>query len=162
MPARGRYRLHWRGRLRRWSRRAPWLRWALFAAAGLVAFGVDMSVLAALVYGLDVLPAHARLVSILAAASAAWYCNRRFTFADTSVRRRWAQWLRYLAVNTVNVVINYGSYAGLVMWTDLGREHPLLAVLPGALAGLWVNYLLASRLVFDARHEKATVLSSSR
>jgi len=135
-------------RMRQLARRLPWLRWALFAAAGFVAFLVDMIVLGIAVYGLGVLPARARVVSILAAASVAWYGNRRFTFADTSTRRRWAQWLRYLAVNCVNMAINYGSYAVLVVHTDVGGEHPLLAVLPGALAGLWVNYLLASRLVF--------------
>lgn len=161
-------------RLRQLARRLPWLRWILFAAAGFLAFIVDMTVLAIAVYGLGVGPALARIPSILAAASAAWYCNRRFTFADTSSRRRWAQWLRYLGVNCVNMTINYASYALLVVHTAFGREHPLLAVWPGAIVGLWVNYLLASRLVFvdaksngrssasDARAQNASPLSQDR
>ena len=56
---------------------------------------------------------------------------------------------KMLVINMVNVAINYGSYAGLVLHTDVGATHPLLTVVPGALAGLCVNYLLASRWVFE-------------
>lgn len=123
-------------------------RWLTFCAAGLVAFGVDMSVLGALVHGLGVGPARARLVSIPLAASTAWFINRRLTFASGDNPARWRQWLRYLAVNMVNVTVNYGCYLGLVSLTAAGAAHPLASVVPGALIGLWINYRLAGRWVF--------------
>ncbi|WP_109993182.1 GtrA family protein [Salinisphaera sp. LB1] len=123
-------------------------RWLSFALAGLTAFGVDMSVLGMLVHGLEMAPLRARLISIPLAASTAWLINRRFTFVSGDDRARWHQWLRYLAVNTVNVIVNYGCYLGLVSATAIGAAHPLLSVVPGALVGLWGNYLLAGRWVF--------------
>lgn len=123
-------------------------RWLAFGAAGLMAFGVDMGVLGVLVHGLGMAPLRGRLVSIPLAASTAWFMNRRFTFVSGDERARWQQWLRYLAVNMVNVVVNYGCYLGLVSATAIGAAHPLASVVPGALVGLWGNYLLAGRWVF--------------
>ncbi len=123
-------------------------RWLSFAAAGLVAFAVDMGVLGVLVHGLGMVALRARLISIPLAASTAWLINRRFTFVSGDDRARWHQWLRYLAVNTINVSVNYGCYVALVSTTRLGAAHPLASVAPGALLGLWGNYLLAGRWVF--------------
>ncbi|MES1953954.1 GtrA family protein [Salinisphaera hydrothermalis] len=123
-------------------------RWLAFGAAGLIAFGVDMGALGALVHGLGMAPVKARLISIPLAASTAWLINRRFTFASGDDRARWHQWLRYLAVNTINVTVNFGCYLALVSATAVGAAHPLISVVPGALLGLAINYRLAGRWVF--------------
>lgn len=126
--------------------RMPWL---LFAAVGGIAFGVDMVVLAVGVYGLGLAPAHARLISIPIAASAAWIINRRITFPGQRRTRRLFEWLRYLLANTGNLAINYGGYAAIVTFTAVGAAHPLISIIPGAFTGLCLNYWLASRWVFN-------------
>ncbi|MGB7755128.1 MAG: GtrA family protein [Salinisphaera sp.] len=136
------------GRLRAIIETRALRRWLSFGAAGMVAFGVDMGVLGVLVHGLGMVALRARLISIPMAASTAWMINRRFTFVSGDDRARWHQWLRYLAVNTINVSVNYGGYVGLVSATAIGAAHPLISVVPGALLGLWGNYLLAGRWVF--------------
>lgn len=145
-------RLAWRRlRRQRGSRRKQQRalrRWLAFAAAGLTAFVVDMGVLGLLVHGLGMAALRARLISIPLAASTAWMMNRRFTFVSGEDRARWHQWLRYLAINTISITVNYGCYLGLVSATAIGRAHPLASIVPGALVGLWMNYQLAGRWVF--------------
>lgn len=123
-------------------------RWALFGTVGAVAFVVDMSVLGLGVYGFGLAPGHARLLSIPAATTLAWYLNRRLTFRRRGHAGPAREWLRYMTASTGNLAVNYFGYLALVSCTRVGAAHPLFSVLPGALAGLALNYWLVSRWVF--------------
>ena len=120
-----------------------------FGLVGVAGFLVDVAVLylAAPNLGWYV----ARGVSFLAAATATWWLNRCFTFA---ARERvgapdaiWRQYLQYVVSMLGGAAINYTVYVLTLHWLhDNGAGA--LGVALGSVAGLAVNYLSASRLIF--------------
>lgn len=120
-----------------------------FAIVGAAGFVVDVAVLylaAPLLgwYG-------ARVLSFLAAATATWALNRRYTFSgrrsDASVLR---EYLAYLVTMLGGAVVNYGAYVLVLHWAS-GPWAPAAGVALGSCAGLVVNFLSARYLVFKAR-----------
>jgi putative flippase GtrA len=128
-------------------RLAPLLK---FAAVGVVAAGVDMAVVEAMIRIAGFDPYSARLVSYLAAATTAWALNRRYTFHAADRSRPLRQWLRYLGTNALGGAVNYALYAALVSAAPLFAAWPFLAVAAGSLAGLVFNYAVSQRYVFRA------------
>lgn len=120
-----------------------------FAVVGAIGFVVDVAVLylaAPLLgwYG-------ARVLSFLAAATATWVLNRRYTFsarnAGNSVLR---EYLGYMVTMLGGAVVNYGAYV-LVLHGFSGPWAPAAGVALGSCAGLVVNFLSARYLVFRAK-----------
>ncbi|WP_447771384.1 GtrA family protein [Variovorax boronicumulans] len=123
-----------------------------FAVVGAAGFVVDVVVLYLLApllgwYG-------ARVLSFLAAATATWALNRRYTFSarranngSGSVLR---EYLGYLVTMLGGAVVNYGAYV-LVLHEMNGAWAPALGVALGSCAGLVVNFLSARYLVFRAK-----------
>ncbi|WP_341887173.1 GtrA family protein [Variovorax sp. YR752] len=123
-----------------------------FAVVGAAGFVVDVVVLYLLApllgwYG-------ARVLSFLAAATATWALNRRYTFSarrasngSGSVLR---EYLGYLVTMLGGAVVNYGAYV-FVLHEMSGTWAPALGVALGSCAGLVVNFLSARYLVFRAK-----------
>lgn len=118
-----------------------------FAVVGAIGFVVDVAVLYLMApllgwYG-------ARVVSFLAAATATWALNRRYTFrrSEASVLR---EYLGYLVTMLGGAVVNYGAYVLVLHWAT-GPWAPAAGVALGSCAGLVVNFLSARYLVFRAR-----------
>jgi putative flippase GtrA len=120
-----------------------------FAVVGAIGFVVDVAVLylaAPLLgwYG-------ARVLSFLAAATATWVLNRRYTFSErnagNSVLR---EYLGYMVTMLGGAVVNYGAYV-LVLHGFSGPWAPAAGVALGSCAGLVVNFLSARYLVFRAK-----------
>ncbi|QFZ82351.1 MULTISPECIES: GtrA family protein [Variovorax] len=120
-----------------------------FAVVGAAGFVVDVVVLYLLApllgwYG-------ARVLSFLAAATATWALNRRYTFSarrsDGSVLR---EYLGYLVTMLGGAVVNYGAYVLVLHWAT-GQWAPAAGVALGSCAGLGVNFLSARYLVFRAK-----------
>jgi putative flippase GtrA len=117
-----------------------------FACVGALTFFVDAGALTAV---LALLPGRfyfGRVISYLAAASAGWWLNRRFTFEVGGAR--WRQWLRYLIANLSGGAANYAVYAVLIAVVPLCRTYPVVAVAAGSLAGLVLNFATSRRFVF--------------
>ncbi|MEE4303905.1 MAG: GtrA family protein [Wenzhouxiangella sp.] len=127
------------------SCRSPFIRFAIVGTAGFV---VDAAVLYALIEGFHTGPLAARVPSFLCAATFTWALNRRWTFASRRTRRQLRQWGAYTLAMVCGALVNYGSYALVVMILPAARLTPLAALAAGSLAGLLVNYTLASRVVF--------------
>ena len=118
-----------------------------FAVVGAIGFVVDVAVLYLMApllgwYG-------ARVLSFLAAATATWSLNRRYTFrrSEASVLR---EYLGYLVTMLGGAVVNYGAYVLVLHWAT-GPWAPAAGVALGSCAGLVVNFLSARYLVFRAR-----------
>ena len=120
-----------------------------FGVVGTTGFLVDTAVVYAIkgLAGLYV----AGLVSYFVAASWTWACNRFWTFAGRGDGPMWRQWLHFLFVNMSGLVLNRGAYFLLIALSATCRDHPVLAVAAGAVAGMFVNFAATSRLVFRAR-----------
>ena len=120
-----------------------------FCAVGTLGFFVDAGVLQALVAGLDANPYAARVASFLAAASATWWLNRRFTFGVQRVATH-AEWMRYVSLMVLGAVVNYGAFAIAITWWGLARAQPWIGVAIGSVAGLGVNFATSRLLLARA------------
>jgi putative flippase GtrA len=120
-----------------------------FGVVGGVGFVVDTAVL----YGAIRLGAGlylGRAVSYVVAATTTWALNRAWTFrhrAGGGPAHR--QWALFVVVNLGGFVLNYGTYALLVTFVPVVAAHPVLGVAAGSLAGMFSNFFLSRRLVFN-------------
>jgi putative flippase GtrA len=90
----------------------------------------------------------ARILSFLAAATATWALNRRFTFRGAARQPLHREWAKFLAANSFGGVVNYAVSVGLVTALAVVAAHPFLAVAAGSLAGMCFNFAASKRLVF--------------
>lgn len=132
---------------------------ARFTAVACAISLIDAGGLYALHEGVDVNVYLARLFSYLAAITAGYFLNSRFTFPGrTGHRGMAAQLLRFYGVHGTGGLINYGVFLltllvgrelavgmGVVFWL------PLLGVWLGGVAGMCFNFLFSSRMVFERR-----------
>lgn len=129
-------------------------RFLRFAAVGGAGFLVDAGTLyVAIAAGAG--PYLGRVLSYLAAATATWAMNRRFTFGTHRTPHPWKEWVRFLAANAVGGALNWSVYAALVASSTLVHANPVIGVAVGSIAGLIVNYALSHRLVFR-KHRDTT------
>jgi putative flippase GtrA len=118
-----------------------------FSVVGVIAFLVDAATLqSALWLGLD--PYSGRVLSYLAAATAAWALNRRYTFRLATGDGLLREWAQYLAANAVGGAFNYLTYAACLLLSDTMRAWPVLAVAAGSGAGLTFNFVANKYYVF--------------
>lgn len=122
-----------------------------FSAVGVIGLAVDLAVLAALRGALGVYGA--RVASFMAAATATWLLNRRFTFSGrTAELSLWREYAHYMGLMLGGGFINFGTYS-LLAWQF--SQAPLwlgLYTCAGSLAGMTVNFLGASQWLY--RHKK--------
>ncbi len=93
-------------------------------------------------------PYAAGVVAYLVACSVNWGLNRVWTYRHLSHGAMHRQWIMFLAANSVGFVINRGTYFTLITHVPACRQHLVLAVAAGALAGMFINFFLSRRLVF--------------
>jgi putative flippase GtrA len=120
-----------------------------FGVVGTVGFVVDSAVLLGMM-ALGAGPYGGRVVSYLVAASTTFALNRAWTFR--SARRDApvaAQWGRFVLLNLAGFAANYGTYAALVAGMPLVAANPVLGVAAGSLAGMFINFGLSRRFVFQ-------------
>ena len=127
-----------------------------FALVGAAAFLID-GVTLWLLYGLLPLPL-ARAIAFWVAASSNWYCNRRWTFTSRPAMPKARQYRQFLLSSPIAFVPNWAitlmmlSLPQPAVLERLGAlTNPvwiLLAMAPGVLAGMLINYRLSDRWVF--------------
>ena len=120
-----------------------------FAVVGTIGFVVDVAALQLFAGPLGAGLYLGRVFSFLVAASVTWYLNARFTFRVE--RLGLAQWLRFLAANSVGASANYAVYAALIALGGVPSEFPAIAVGCGSLAGLAFNFAASRHFVFARR-----------
>lgn len=123
---------------------------AWFVVAGSLAFLVDVGVLALLRNVLGVYAA--RVVSFWLAATLTWLINRNLSFAGRKASGNMlSEYLRYLLLVLGGGAVNLAVYS-LLAWCFV--QTPLwltVYVAIGTLAGMGINYLGMSRLLY--RHK---------
>jgi putative flippase GtrA len=121
---------------------------ASFIIAGTVGFLVDALVLELLAQVLSLQVHVARLLSFIAAVTATWLVNRRYTFHRESQGGLIAEWCRYFLSSLAGGAFNYAAFALALASIAYVREHLYVGVAIGSFAGMLVNYALYSRFVF--------------
>jgi putative flippase GtrA len=123
----------------------------MFAVVGTLGFFVDAG---ALLFAYHVLGANlytGRLLSFVVAATFTWQLNRKVTFRGSAATdSAFKQWLKFLSTNAVGGLVNLGVYAVLIVRVPFAREHPVVAVACGSIAGLFFNFIAARIVVFRA------------
>ena len=119
-----------------------------FGLVGVAGLLVDTAVLYAVIGATGVEFYIARILSFLAAATATWALNRRFTFRGAARQPLHREWAKFLAANSFGGVVNYAVSVGLVTALAVVAAHPFLAVAAGSLAGMCFNFAASKRLVF--------------
>jgi putative flippase GtrA len=123
-------------------------RFVRFSIVGTFGFLVDSLVLLALLAWSPLGLYSARVLSFLAAATATWLANRRWTFVPPRQAPSLGEWQRYVLVVIAGALVNYGTYAWLVTVSTTVQSVPILGVAAGSVAGMLINYLLLRRLVY--------------
>lgn len=119
---------------------------ARFLIVGTVGFAIDGGLLYLFVRsGVD--PYLARALSFPPAVTATWYLNRVWTFAAHHAAAR-RQYVRYLGVQLIGALSNYGVYAAILSLSHRNAEGALAAFAVGSVAGLIINFAGARALVF--------------
>jgi len=123
-----------------------------FGIVGGVGFLVDAGMLYLLLtWGLD--PYSGRVVSFVAAATTTWILNRSFTFRRDSPSEHHpaGEWLAYLGLMVIGGLVNYGTYAAAITFSEPVRQHPVIGVALGSIAGMAINFWTSKRLVFERK-----------
>lgn len=119
-----------------------------FAVVGTAGFIIDATVFQLLYSTLGgyVLP---RILATAVAVVATWYLNRRFVFRTAGIVSPANEFLRYVAVQSSGIAVNFSVYALLLTLSAALRQVPVAAVAAGALVALVFNYLGARHWVFS-------------
>ncbi|MBM6550422.1 GtrA family protein [Marinomonas ostreistagni] len=125
-----------------------------FGLVGFFGFLIDAAVLWLASHWLSY--PSARALSFWAAVTSNWWLNRLFTFKTAPHQeRKHHQWGKFLFASMIGFVPNWGVFTSL-MWlaqpSGLAEQawYPYLAMMPGVLAGMLINFALAKWWVFKA------------
>ena len=124
---------------------------ALFGVAGVIGFVIDAGVLYLLVHGFDGNPYWSRLPSFLCAATGTWLFNRHYTFSGARHYSLLGEWGRYILAMSGGFALNWSVYNLLIYHWPLAREHLILGVAAGSLAGMTVNYASSKLWIYRRR-----------
>lgn len=123
---------------------------ALFSVAGTAGFLIDSAVLYLLKETLGLYGA--RATSFLCAVIGTWLINRRLTFRHRSSNLPLhKEFAKYLAMMLLGGAANYAIYVLSVYANSTVREHPIIGVALGSLAGMVINYAQMKFLLFKAK-----------
>jgi putative flippase GtrA len=117
-----------------------------FGTVGVCGFIVDT----AIVYGLRAWVGLylAGAISYVFSATTTWGLNRIWTFRGSGSGPLHRQWALFLGTNGLGFVLNRGAYFLLIAISPLCRQQPVLAILAGVAAGMFVNFHLSRTVVF--------------
>ena len=128
-----------------------------FAIVGGVGFLVDLTSMLLLSIWLPHLLA--RGIAFWIAASSNWWWNRHITFIDVQKAQHKKaavlQWMQFLGSSVVAFIPNWGCYLFLLAHPPatpsptLTLLWPYLAMVPGVLAGMMLNYIFSRFWIFS-------------
>ena len=106
-----------------------------FMSVGGFGFLLDIGVFQGLIW-LGVEPMSASM-----AVTLTWILNRHLVFYTSSQTGRGAEYVRYIVVQALGLTINLGVFLLLISSSELAGRVPVLALIGGAAAAIFFNYL---------------------
>ncbi len=123
-------------------------RFARFLVVGTGGFAIDAALTLLLSRGSGLDPLIARIPAFLAASAFTYSVNRRWTFAARAPA--WLRgWIHYVTVTGVGAVLNYVTYALVLVLLGTSSLPTLVGVALGSIVGLGFNFTLSDRVVFQ-------------
>ena len=118
-----------------------------FGVVGTIGFVIDTATVYAVRHSLGLYGAG--IAGYIVAATGNWIFNRLWTFrGEGSGSSALRQWALFMLANLGGFVLNRGAYALLVTFAAAAARQPVIAIAAGAVAGMFVNFILSRRLVF--------------
>ena len=118
-----------------------------FGVVGLVGFAVDTAVVYAVRDALGLYAAG--VLAYAVAVTTTWWLNRVWTFRGIgNIGPAHRQWVKFVAANVPGLCLNLGTYFALIAVFSFCDEHPVVAILAGAVAGMFANFTLSRAVVF--------------
>jgi len=122
---------------------------ARFCVVGLAGAAVDIGTVYLLMGAVGLYAAG--MLAWVAAVTTTWALNRAWTFAaHEAPGGMLRQWAVFVAANSLGFVLNRGTFVVLVATVPFCAAHPVVPVMAGVLAGLFVNFTMSRRVVFRA------------
>jgi putative flippase GtrA len=121
-----------------------------FIIVGTIGFLVDGGILTLLHSVFEFGLVHARLCSFAAAVTVTWYLNRQHTFADRKDIRAVHEWGRYVAVNSIGALLNFGIFLLLAYRFTLFASWPIIPLAIASAIALFFNFFASRQLAFRA------------
>ncbi|HXW70690.1 MAG TPA: GtrA family protein [Methylocella sp.] len=123
-----------------------WSEFSSFCTVGSVGFVVN----AVVVYGVREPTGLyiAEVIAFMAAASATWALNRAWTFSSRKKEPAGRQLRLFLIVNFAGFMVTMAIYSFLVAACAVCAREPIIPITVGAAAGLFINFVMSSALVF--------------
>lgn len=98
---------------------------------------------------------YATLIAYFVAATSNWFINRLWTFHGLSEQQHILyQWFRFILANSLGFLLNRGTVFFLFFISINCRTYPVIALLAGAIAGMFANFNLSRKLVYTNRFSK--------
>lgn len=117
-----------------------------FLGVGAIGFAIDSALFFGLTQYWGVHYIWARCVASAIAITATWLMNRSITFAGEKAHSMPVEFVRYLIASVAGALANLAALS-IVAPFDAALHH-VPAYIIGAIAGLFVNFLLYKKFVF--------------
>lgn len=121
-----------------------------FACVGGIGFIVDLS---SMILLSTLMPLFiARLLAFFFAVNSNWLLNRSFTFKAQQLKNDASllqEWSKFLCSSCFGAIPNLLCYWLLVTGLSLSGNSAIIAIIPGIIFGMLINYCLADRWVFS-------------
>lgn len=120
-----------------------------FACVGGIGFIVDLTSMVLLSTLMPLITA--RLLAFFFAVNSNWLLNRCFTFKAQQLTTNtplFKEWSKFLCSSCFGAIPNLICYWLLVTGLSLSGKLAIIAIIPGIVFGMLINYLLAERWVF--------------
>lgn len=119
---------------------------ATFVGIGVIALGVDTSIVYAMRNMTGLYPAAA--ISYVITATVSWALNRNITFYNHDAGPAYRQWGLFLLLNLAGFAVNRGTFAAMVTWVPLAASNPVIATAAGAVSGVGLSFVMARGVIF--------------
>ena len=90
-------------------------------------------------------------VALLVAVTTTWALNRAWTFAGRGSGGLFRQWALFASANSIGMALNIGTFSLLVWLVPFCAAYPIVPIVAGVAAGMFVNFAMSRRVVFRAR-----------
>lgn len=134
--------------LQRFLRSTTFRQFIKFGMIGVMGFIVDFVMLTVGIEILHLGRYAAAFFSFPFAITATWLGNRHFTFRGQSRHSAREEFLRFVSVCALGLVINRGTYSLVITLVPIAYTHPILGLIAGTGTGMFFNFFLSKKLVF--------------
>jgi len=125
------------------------IKYIKFACVGGIGFIVDLS--AMIVFSTFMPLFGARVFAFFFAVNSNWLLNRSITFKEQQLESNtglFQEWSKFLCSSCFGSIPNLLCYWLLVSSLSLTGSAAIMAIIPGIIFGMLINYFLAERWVF--------------